>query len=294
MLDIELPLDGIARLTRTGREARLTELVADADRILREALAEHQGDRAIVGTVFLFSGGNDSTVLAHLFRDRATHAAHANTTIGIEATRQFVRDTCRGWGLPLIEETAPTSYRELVIERGFPGPAMHWKMYQRLKERCLEAVRRQLVTNPYRERVVFLTGRRRDESKRREDIVEHERRGSTIWASPLANWTSLDLNTYRLLHPDCPTNDVSSLLHMSGECLCGAFARPGELEQIEWWFPDVAAEIRALEADVRAAGHPEWLCRWGHGQGKPSKTGPLCSSCDSRFAQDQLPGIEVA
>jgi hypothetical protein len=230
----------------------------------------------------LFSGGNDSTVLAHLFRDDATHAIHANTTIGIEATRQFVRDTCTTWGLELVEIAAPVSYRDLVIQQGFPGPAMHWKMYQRLKERPLDAARHVLgVAGSRTKAALFLAGRRRQESDRRQDVPLHEPDGSVIWASPLAMWTNL--NTYRDMHPDVPRNEVSDLLHMSGECLCGAFAKPGELDAIGEWFPAVADEIRALEAEVRAAGHPEPLCRWGHGVTGAGlaamRTGPLCSSC---------------
>lgn len=67
---------------------------------------------------------------------------------------------------------------------------------------------------------------------------------------------------------------------MSGECLCGAFAKPGELDEIGYWFPETKAEIEALEIEVRAAGHREAICKLGHGQGSPSKAGPLCSSCE--------------
>jgi hypothetical protein len=108
-----------------------------------------------------------------------------------------------------------------------------------------------------------------------------EKDGSAIWASPIAMWTKLDMNTYRLMCGDVPVNPVSEKLHMSGECLCGSFAKPNELDEIRMWFPDVAAEIDQLEAEVRAAGHKEPFCRWGHGQGKPTeKTGKLCTSCD--------------
>lgn len=269
----------VARLSANDRAMRVRNLTAQAHDIHDLAVAEHAEGHRIVGTVVLYSGGNDSTTLAHLFKRRATHAAHANTGIGIEETRQFVRDTTAAWGIPLIEKHPPMSYRDLVIERGFPGPAMHYKMYTRLKERCLDQVRADLVKNGRRERVVFLAGRRRAESARRVGIPLHERRRSVIWASPIALWTSLDLNTYRTLH-DVPRNPVSDRMHMSGECLCGAFAHPGELDEIGYWYPNVRAEIEQLEADVRSAGHPEALCKWGNGQGKPSeKTGALCSSC---------------
>lgn len=276
------PVEEVARMTRPERQARLEGLVASAHQIVEDALQVHLGGRTLVSTAVLFSGGNDSTVLAHLFRDRADVAIHANTTVGIEATRQFVRDTCQEWGLPLLEETPETTYRDLVLDQGFPGPAQHFKMYQRLKERGLRQARRRLVTNGRRQRVLFLAGRRREESARRAQIPLHERVDSVIWASPLALWTKLDMNTYRLTHGDVPRNEVTDHLHMSGECLCGAFARPGELELIAQFYPETARELVALEAEVRAAGHPSPRCFWGHGKGKnltPQRVGALCSSC---------------
>jgi 3'-phosphoadenosine 5'-phosphosulfate sulfotransferase (PAPS reductase)/FAD synthetase len=277
----------VARLTRPQREQRVEFLNEQAHRILDDAIAQYRGNRTVAATCVLFSGGNDSTTLAHMFRDRATHALHADTGIGIEATRQFVRDTCAGWGLPLIMRSSPKpedSYRAMVLAGAFPGPALHWKAFTRLKERALDAMRHDLgIANRRKVCAVWLAGRRRAESERRSEIPLAERDGTVIWVSPIAHWTKLDLNTYRLMHPDIPHNEVTDKLHMSGECLCGAFAKPGELDEIGYWYPEVAAEIRALEAEVRAAGHPEHLCHWGHGltgtQLAKMKKGRLCSSC---------------
>ena len=287
----------VAALTRRQREDRVDLLVQQSHNILTRAIDRHANvdGRNLAAVVVLFSGGNDSTVLAHLMRDRATHAAHANTTIGLEATREFVRRTCAAWELPLLEFSPPRAcdrYENLVIEHGFPGPGHHFKMYQRLKERALEEVRRQLVRNPYRERVVFLAGRRRTESARRVSIPAVERRGSTVWVSPLVNWTTFDLTTYRLITGDVPVNDVTSLIHMSGECLCGSFARPGEREELAFWFPDFESQIRQLEMRVAGtAGIPEHRQHWGWGatvresdRRRTHSSGPLCSSCDARFA----------
>jgi 3'-phosphoadenosine 5'-phosphosulfate sulfotransferase (PAPS reductase)/FAD synthetase len=282
---LDLFPDEVADLDAMDREARVRELVTLAHELVTYAEQTLGGGKQIVARVALFSGGNDSTVLTHLMRPVLTHAAHANTTIGIEATRQFVRDTCAAWDLPLLERHAPVTYAELVTEQGFPGPGHHYKMYQRLKERALREVRRELVTDR-NQRVVFLAGRRRHESARRANIPEMEREGSVIWVSPLVLWTALDMNTYRDMH-DVPRNEVSDLIHMSGECLCGAFATEGELDEIGLWFPDTAAAIRDLETQVAAAGHPEPRCRWGWGATspeRPSQVGQLCSSCDARQA----------
>lgn len=250
----------------------------------------NKGGRDVVGIVGLFSGGNDSTVLCHMLRGELTHLGHCNTGIGIEQTRQFVRDCAAAWHLPLLEVHPPTTYRELVIERGFPGPAQHWKMYQRLKERGLREVRRSLVSGSRRQRVIFVAGRRRAESARRANVPERDTTGSIEWISPLVDWTDEMMAEYRRMF-DVPRNEVSDQLHMSGECLCGAFATKGELDEIGFFFPEVAAEIRALEAEVQAAGIPEPQCRWGwgadggriqiDGQGQ-FEFGPLCSSCELR------------
>jgi len=281
----------IAELTCEQRDVRVSNLVKQAHKIVDRAWELADG-RMRAAWCILYSGGNDSTILAHMMRHRADYAVHANTTIGIEATRQFVRDTCRVWGLELIERTAPQSYRDLVLERGFPGPAMHFKMYQRLKERALDQVRSELVTNSRRQRVLFIAGRRRAESKRRTNIPLWETDGSAIWASPLAMWTKEDMGVYRAIAArdgdPVPFNSVSDALGMSGECLCGAFAQDGELDRIRLWYPDTAAEIEQLEADVKAAGIKEPFCRWGHGQGKPTeKTGPLCTSCNLQLAFEE-------
>jgi 3'-phosphoadenosine 5'-phosphosulfate sulfotransferase (PAPS reductase)/FAD synthetase len=261
---------------------RVEWLIQQAHDIYLYGVEKHLGNRTVWASAVLFSGGDDSTVLAHLMHGMgfATHAIHANTTIGIEQTRQFVRDTCASWGLPLIEKYAPISYRDLVLERGFPGPGMHWKMYGRLKERALDLARHDLgVANSRVKVAVYVAGRRRAESSRRADVPLWESDGSVIWVSPIALWTKLDILTYFGMHPELLRNLVAALIHMSGECLCGAFAKPDELAEIGYWFPEVAAEIHALEAEVKAAGHPEPLCTWGHGSGAPSRPGRLCSSC---------------
>ena len=291
----------VARLSRREREARVTRLISESYSILDRAIEEHvpADKRTVAGIVILFSGGNDSTVLAHLFKGVATHAAHANTTIGIEKTREFVRNTCEEWGLPLLERTSKSerdSYRNLVLDQGFPGPGHHFKMFQRLKERVIEQIQRELVTNPRKERVLFLAGRRRDESQRRANIPEMERTGSRVYVSPLVNWTKLDLATYRLMMRETdpvPVNEVSDLIHMSGECLCGSFASAGERDEVGYWFPEVFEEIAALEVLIADRDDiPEYRKTWGWGadpetlrasRTKPSPVGLMCSSCDDRF-----------
>lgn len=311
----------VATLTQPARERRLDDLIGQSQDILSAAIEENVTNRGLmVAAVGVgFSGGNDSTTLTHIFREHVDFALHANTTIGIEETREFVRNTCQEWGLALIERKPPRitdQYRHLVLTKergkqgqalgGFPGPAMHFKMYQRLKERAIEQVQREVLTNSRRERFVLILGRRRTESQRRSAIRTVDIRGARVNVSPLVNWTKVDLNTYRLRchrHGNpLPTNTASSLIHMSGECLCGSFASPGEREEIAYWFPGPFELIAELEALLSGRDDvPEHRKTWGWGADPIKKraeteylkqfdiedeaptSGLMCSSCSDRF-----------
>lgn len=235
----------------------------------------HDDGFELTGIVGMFSGGNDSTTLAHMFRNQVTHFGHSNTGFGIEETRQYVRDTCNQWNVPLLERYPEPGYgyRELVLGEcesrawwakykyifpgGFPGPAQHPMMFQKLKERGMGQIRTELNPNPRKQRVIFLGGRRAEESARRTyrydqgELSYVEQRGSVIWVSPMLQWTKLDQNQYRRDNPDVPRNETSDLLHHSGECECGCYARQGELEEIEMWRPDMATQIKELEQQVQ-------------------------------------------
>jgi 3'-phosphoadenosine 5'-phosphosulfate sulfotransferase (PAPS reductase)/FAD synthetase len=279
-----------------AEQATLDEAIAYSREILDRVIDETKQWFALNAVCGLFSGGNDSTTFMHLFRNRFDYAVHINTGIGIQETREYVRRCCADWNLPLLEELPPAgcSYRELVLKYGFPGPAGHMLMYTRLKERALRAVRRRLITNGRRQRVIYVAGMRYFESDRRSRNTEEvNRQGSIVWCSPLMWWTSRHMAEYRERF-DVPRNEVSDNLHMSGECLCGAFAKPGELETIRFFYPETAAIIEALQDEVAAAGqHATWGTRPPRravaGQGAfdleaTGEVGLLCAKCE-HFAE---------
>lgn len=233
----------------------------------------------------LFSGGSDSSVMLHVIRDLVDAVLFLDTGTGIPQTREFVRATCAEYGLKLIEQAPPDkTYEEIVLEYGFPGPAAHLETYVWLKERGIHAVRRRLQR--FRgDRIVLLTGVRLAESSRRMGHVKPVvRKNSLVWVAPILDWTDADMNAYRKQY-GVKRSEVADNLHMSGECLCGAFAQPGELEQIRFFYPEVAARIRALEAKVAATGNR--ACVWGvrpPGEDHQDEhlAGMLCSSCARR------------
>ncbi len=68
---------------------------------------------------------------------------------------------------------------------------------------------------------------------------------------------------------------------MSGECFCGAFARPNEIELIRRYAPDVAEEIDSVAQLAPPGKGNVWGVRAKSERGILTVgTGPLCSSCD--------------
>ena len=262
--------------------------IAEAERNLR--LAPGGLDLAAPGYA-LFSGGHDSLCATHVAMTNgyAQEVVHVNTGIGVDETREFVRATCAAHGWPLNELHPSVSYDELVVEHGFPGPAAHSFMYRRLKERALAALasERKLKRGaPF----VYCSGVRKQESSRRmrgqQQEWQHAPKLGWTWRAVILDWTKADCNRYIEAH-GLARNPVVDLLHMSGECLCGAFARPGELNEIALWFPGTAARIAELEARVRESGHP--ACVWGQrppsvhrNQLRFADDLMLCSSCVSK------------
>jgi 3'-phosphoadenosine 5'-phosphosulfate sulfotransferase (PAPS reductase)/FAD synthetase len=264
-------------LWEIDRAARLDDLIAESSEIIDRALA-FASEWEVRGIIGLFSGGNDSTVLAHLIRGRVTHYGHANTQVGAEPTRQFVRDTSARWDVPLLErfgslQSSGYSYEDLVLRRcptssprakhpylwpgGFPGWAGHRTFFGHLKERGLRLMRRELIDSPLTQRVVFLDGRRAEESQHRTRFAKTRKdqpwkmAGTEINVSPLLRWSKLDLNEYRRRFPEVPRNETADLMHMSMECACGCAAREGEMGEIEMWLPGLAEYLHWLEWELR-------------------------------------------
>lgn len=280
----------------------------DPDELLKSALAVL--DRAFAlsprvryfGKMFpLYSGGYDSVCACYVASRHPKFGGavyHIDTGIGSKATRRHVDETCDELGWKLVVLKSKDTFEKFVTMMGFPGPGGHQWVYLRLKDRCIEQIERL-----HRGHVVLVTGCRSSESQRRMGHVTPLRVGDPtpdggttrvrrVWVNPCHDWTDEEQRAF-VAHHGFPRNPVKdSILGMSGECLCGAFARPNEREMIRQVCPDVDAEIVRLEALVEADGVIEERNRkWGY-RGKDSgrkpievaDTGPLCSNCDRKAA----------
>jgi 3'-phosphoadenosine 5'-phosphosulfate sulfotransferase (PAPS reductase)/FAD synthetase len=259
---------------------RVELLVKQAHRIIDEALRLHPASH-VFG---MFSGGHDSLCSSHVasLHPAFSGVAHINTTIGVEETHQFVRETSARHGWVLKEYTPPVSYRDIVLKHGFPGPGAHLFMYTRLKERCVQYLVRDHKTH-WKDRIGLVTGVRLSESVRRMGNVEPiSRNGGQLWIAPCLHWSDEDKDLY-IERYQLVRNPVVERMCMSCECMCGAFATEGELTALRYEYPDTAAEIEQLQIDAAKAGvHAVWGTRPPGKRKNPTMGGMLCSDCNQR------------
>lgn len=248
----------------------------DPQEIMTEAMSKYKPVKIFA----CFSGGHDSICSTNFAMQNGAHQVlHINTGIGIEKTRIFVRETCKKMNWPLLEVTPPDkTYEDFVMKYGFPGPGAHKYAYIWLKERALMKVIRETKIHRL-DKVMFVTGVRQQESTRRMGHVRPiQKRGSQIWVAPIIGFSKMDCSKY-MKENNLPRNEVVDLLHMSGECLCGSYARENELEEIRLWFPDVVGRIERLQEAVKKAGKQ---CVWGPRNSMPSGNNPLCVGCEQK------------
>ncbi|WP_410633340.1 phosphoadenosine phosphosulfate reductase family protein [Amycolatopsis sp. cmx-4-83] len=252
--------DALAKVPPKAREyAALTldEAIARSHALLDEVIQVYAPEKLLL----LFSGGNDSTLLAHLVRDRVDTAVHIRTTIAAPKTSEYVAAVCTVWGLPVTWADPPRSYRDLVLGevkpstagakhdtvwRGFPGPGAHSVMYQRLKERALDRVRRDLVGRRGRTgQVAYIAGTRWSESDRRwRNANEIDVAGSVVWVSPIVHWTEGHIAEYRERHR-CALNHVDPAGSVT--------SMPGYLEAYVSRIAPAAARLTGVSLECQPA-----------------------------------------
>lgn len=226
------------------------------EQIIARAIAQHSPKR-IFG---LFSGGDDSLTVTHAARRMLGSAmdavVHINTGIGLPETRAFVDTACEALDWNLLEYKAKDcgqDYEQLVLAYGFPGPRHHTKMFNRLKERPLRALDRDNQGGSN----LLISGLRKAESGRRMRLKNEpiQKDGRRIWVAPFFYWSNDQIREYRE-RLAVPKNPAKEYLCMSGECMCGAYAREGEHSMVRDFFPKFGAYLDDLTRRVNANGFP--------------------------------------
>lgn len=229
---------------------------------IQSAISEHKPVKIFA----MYSGGDGSLASTHYAMNHGAHEVlHISTGIGVNepgglSVLEVVRETCRKYGWPLRIETPPDlDYRGMVLRFGFPGPGAHLYPYVWLKDRAIAKVVRE-TKRKVKDRVGLSTGVRNGDSARRMGyITPIVRKGARVWIAPLFNWNTIEMYEY-IKENEIQRSPIAKLIGMSGECFCGAFAQPNEIEKIEKYFPALATQIHILENEAKEKGVP---CKWG-------------------------------
>lgn len=220
----------------------------------------------------LVSGGKDSIALAHHLQqaDMLEGVVSVDTGISIPEWREFMQDTCAAQGWPLEIIRSPVEYSWLVRRWGFPGPGLHSQTMRWLKERAIDIFRR-------RHRGALLaSGARQGESKRRRATVgEWNVFGKMVVWNPLFQLSTEAVWAYMRAH-NLPRSPCYATLGISGDCLCGAFARAGERDAFATCYPDV---FRKHIAPLEKEGHGLWGSGGGSSRWSRNET-LFCLECD--------------
>lgn len=246
--------------------------------ILQRALEDHNPRRVVA----LTSGGMDSTAALIEAREVVDFAAYIDTGTALPGCEEHVQSVCDSLGVELrVYRTPPSVYDNMVLEHGFPGAPQHTVMYRNLKERRVRDLVRE-EKEAWKDRIMLVTGVRASESLRRMGVVsEVQRNGAQLWTAPIIEWSGSDTFRSAAAH-GVKRSEVSAITHRSGECNCGAYAKPGERDELAMWFPEWFERIAWLERKTRESGKP---CVWGAGNpkrkigGRPS-VGPMCVGCE--------------
>ena len=220
----------------------------------------------------LYSGGKDSTVAAAVLQEAGMLKACVSFETGISTPdwADFVRKSCADRGWPLEMYKTPESYEELVMKYGFPGPAMHGTFMNYLKGRCVREFKKAHPGD------CLASGVRRQESARRWRNTKQwsVMEGVPVFA-PIYDWTTEKTWAY-FNAKGFYRSPAYATLCISGDCLCGAYASPGEREMIRDFYPEVSKRLTDLE---QAKGEG-WGARSCKSRRRTKNSGVLCVDCD--------------
>ncbi len=196
------------------------------EQILNETLKRYRPSLIVCS----YSGGYDSMIATHKTLCWAKQYAHStnvltiavNTLIHADGWVNYVRDSAKLLGahrFEIWETTMLEKWKADVQAHGFAySRAQHKIYFYYLKQNAFRAVVAHYKKHT-NDRIMFVTGVRRAESKERADTPESERIGSSVWCNPLVNWSEQDVHEYRLEH-ELPENPFYHITNNSGDCLC--------------------------------------------------------------------------
>lgn len=261
-----------------------------SETILSETLLKYKPSLIVCS----YSGGYDSMIATHKALAWAKRNAHStnittvaiNTCIHADGWPEYVRKSAKAIGARRFEIWTTTMLDKWVAdveERGFAyRKAQHKIYFYYLKQNAFRAVVAHY--KKYRhDRIMFVTGVRRLESRERADTPESEQIGSNVWCNPLVYWNEQEVHDYRLTH-DLPENPFYARTNNSGDCLCNWHTNIS-LTTVQKYASETAKIIAPLDSQCRQ--------QFGYGYGEePSRYAVQEAAGQMRlFEGDGIPNL---
>jgi len=264
--------------------------------ILDQAINDWNVDSFYVG----YSGGKDSGIAldytAKYFPNHFKGVIFADTGIGTQATIDFVKKYCkeRKYSLNIVKPenvirkktSIPFSYKNLVMRYGFPSHSGHTMVMQQLKLFPIRQFIHQRIKAG--EKPCIITGIRKKESARRSRnyYTPIDKDGKMVYVKPLFYKTNEWVYRY-FVENDVKRSPVYETLHLSGDCLCGCFAKKGEAKLLQMFHPEVYDKIVKLENEFKKIkDHPyKAFATWGNSKNS-IKDVKSQSTIESYFCSD--------
>ena len=245
----------------------------DPHEIIKEAIDQNYTDFYVA-----YSGGKDSGIVLDFiskeYPQNFKGVIYVDTGIATNMTLKFVKNYCKdhNYKLNLLHSYDvkrkkeskygkpgdPFTFENLVLNYGFPKASGHnitmaWLKYYPIRQ----FIQKKIKDN---EKPAIISGVRKKESKRRSkrksysNHINHD--GYMTFVCPLFYKSNNWVSEYYIKN-NIKRSPVYKTLHISGDCLCGCFAKKEELKLLEMFHPEVFAEIKRLEKLIKEKGSLE-------------------------------------
>jgi 3'-phosphoadenosine 5'-phosphosulfate sulfotransferase (PAPS reductase)/FAD synthetase len=208
-------------------------------------------EKSIEHVLCSFSGGKDSLVATHLTHKLLSNhgvpieVLFVDTTVGLPDVKEYVKKVASscGWKLKIL--TPEKDFLEIASRWGMPTPKRRWCCRLLKLEPLLK-----YAVELGKQRILFTTGLRRDESHRRSKMKGFFYRRyngvEIFYVDPIINWSDGDVEKY-IKENNLPLNPLYKLIGFSGECFCGTFSRFEHLIEVARHFPEFIEKFKNLE-----------------------------------------------
>jgi len=203
----------------------------------------------------LFSGGRDSLVALHL-AIRAADAAntkvtavHVDTTVSTPGNLDYVKNTCKDFGVQLVVVRPKKDFFTLVKKWGFPTVTRRWCCYH-LK---IEPLKRFLLSVEDRKFVV--DGIRKNESPRRREFpkIGYHKHFKCLNYHPIFDFSSENVKAY-IKANRLKENPLYGIFPRATECWCTSFKTVTQFIELKKYFPDFFQKFVEAEASLKKGG----------------------------------------